>query len=397
MAMSQKIKNNLNCEMLKSIVNNIKISINVFNKKGERIFVNPYYYHLSGTPEGTAFAPDMITGENKKKGEYLTKKLMRAIKTDKIFEIHNFYYKSHSKQTKRYFDFIIGPLKNNQNEIIGGYTTAKDVTMRFVAKRKLVQLNNLLEKKIQERTATLEKMNQELKKISEEKNMIVSDVAHEIKTILTIIRGNLDILNLDQKSREPIEIECCNEINEEIKKMNKISSDLVFIVKSKQYADTFKFERLNAGALIGELVKKYKNINKDKIKIINIYKSKKPVYIFADKEKISALFSNLIENSIKFNEKKTKLWISIKNGSSLVRIVFKDNGIGIEKEKIGFIFSPFFKVDKTSRKRDDHFAKGFGLGLALCKKIAEAHKGEIIAKSDGLNTGTTFEVVLPKK
>lgn len=396
MPKNHKTKNNLNREIFKSIVDNIEISINVFDKEGKRIYVNPYYYHLSGTPEKSNFAPDMITGENKKKGEYLTRKLMQAIKLGKVFEIHNFFYKSHFKQTKRYFDFVIGPLKNSQNKIIGGYTTVKDVTTRFKARRKSIRLHNLLEKKVQERTASLEKMNQELKKLSEEKNMIVSDVAHEIKTILTIIKGNLEILNLDQKSREPMEIECHNEINEEIRKMSKISSELVFIVKSKQYVDTFKFERFNMKTLVSELIKKYNNISKDKIKIANMYKFAKPVYIFADKEKISTVFSNLIENAIKFNEKKANLRVNIKSNPSSVKIIFKDDGIGIDKEKIDFIFSPFFKVDKTNQKRNDKLEKGFGLGLTLCKKIIEAHKGEIIAKSDGLSKGATFEVILPK-
>lgn len=396
--MSSEIKAPLGASMLKSVIDNINVSINVFDRKGKRIFANPYYYHLSGKPAGSKLSPDMVTGENRMKGEYLTKKLMQAMRQDKVFEVHNFFYKSKSAKTIRYFDFVIGPLKDEKGKIIGGYTTVKDVTTRFLAKRNLMRLNNTLENRVEERTKKLEEINKELKRVSEEKNMMVSDIAHDIKTILTIIKGNMEMLDIGKKATEPFEIECQKEIEEEIEKMNRVSSDLVFIAKSQQYADMFKLEKFDVSSLLKETLKKYKIFAEGKISIINNNPSGKPLYVTADRAKISVLIGNLIENAIKFRQAKgAKLLISLQNNKEVVRLIFKDNGIGVDKDKLVFIFSPFFQADKTNNKnRDKKMERGFGLGLAICKKIVEAHKGTIIAKSEGLNKGTTFEVSLPK-
>ncbi len=382
--------------MLRSVIDNIEISINVFDKGGNRIFVNPYYYHLSGKPIGSSLSHDMITGENEEKGEYLTKKLTSAMKNDKTFEVHNFFYRPKGKKTTRYFDFIIGPLKNGKGDIIGGYTTVKDVTTRYLARKKLMRLNNSLEKKVQERTEKLEKINQELKKMSGEKNMIVSDIAHEIKTILTIIKGNIEMLELRKRATEPFEFECLEEIDKEMEKMSNIASDLVFIAKSKEYAQIFKMEKVDIANLTREEIKSHKIIIKNKFKVKLNNNIHKKIWVKGDKAKIRTLISNVINNAIKFGKENGNLTINIKQVDSKVILEFKDDGVGIEKEKLDYIFNPFFQADKTRSFRERKFGRGFGLGLAICKKIVAAHEGKIWAQSEGLGKGATVTIQLVK-
>jgi signal transduction histidine kinase len=387
---ASEIKNKFDFNIFENIINDIEVSINIFDKNGKRIFINPYYYRLSGRPKGSKISSDMSIGEDKKKAEYLTKKVLESIKTGKILKIKNFFYTNKRRKNKprRYFNFLIGPIKDKEGTIIGAYTMVTDVTARFLARRKLMSLNSDLNKKVSERTRRLEMM-------SKEKNMLVSDVAHEIKTVLTIIKGNMEILQLDKKTRDPLEIECWKEIQNEIEKMSKIASDLVFIAKSEQYAETFKFENFNVARLIKELIKKYTLIAKDKIKIV--FKSEfanQPV-VLADKAKITTLICNLIENALKFSQEDTRLWITLKSENSMIHLSFRDNGVGIGKENIDFIFSPFFQVNKANAKNSKKIERGFGLGLAICKKIIDAHKGRIYAKSDGPGKGTTFHIDIP--
>jgi PAS domain S-box-containing protein len=383
-------------EMLRSVIDDIKISINVFDRSGNRIFVNPYYYHLSGKPIGSELSSDMITGENEEKGEHLTNKLMDAIKNDKTFEVHNFFYRSKGKKTSRYFDFIIGPLKNQEGKIIGGYTTVKDVTTRHLARRKLMRLNNSLEKKVKERTENLEKANEALKKISTEKNMIVSDIAHEIKTILTIIKGNIEMLELKKRATEPFEFECLEEIDKEMGKMSNIASDLVFIAKAKEYAQIFKMEKVDIVSLIKEEIKSHKIIIKNKFRVRLNNNINKKIWIKGDKAKIKTIISNIINNAIKFGKEKGNLTINIRQADSKVILEFKDDGLGIEKDKLDYIFNPFFQADKSRSFRERKFGRGFGLGLAICKKIVAAHEGKIWAQSEGLGKGATVTIQLSK-
>lgn len=383
--------------MLRAIVENIEISINVFDNKGRRIFVNPFYYHLAGKSPDSKFTPKLYSGGHKKRGDYVTKKVMEAIKSGKVTEIHNSFYKSRYKKTRWYFDYLIGPLRDEKGGIIGAYSMVKDVTARYLAKRKLMRLNTELEKKVRERTENLEKTNKKLKKISEEKNTIVSDIAHEIKTILTVIKGNFEMMDIKKNAKDPFELECHDEIEKEIKKMSKIASDLVFIVKSKEYAKLLKMGNFDVIQLLKESIKNRRISvgNKFKISLNNKLKTKKSATIKADKSKMLTLFGNLIENAIKFGKENGHLEVTVHQDKSMIYIEFKDDGIGIEKDKIDFIFSPFYQTDKSRTMRHSKYERGFGLGLAICSKIVSAHGGNITASSQGPNMGATITVSLP--
>jgi signal transduction histidine kinase len=394
------MKNNqktLNPKMLRAVIDNAEISINVFDISGKRIFVNPFYYRLAGKPPSSKFTPKLHSGGHKKKGDYITKKVIAAIQSGKVTEIHNSFYKSRFKKTRRYFDYLIGPLRNDKGEIIGAYSMVKDVTSRFLARRNLMKLNTELEKKVRERTEKLEKMNKKLKKISEEKNTIVSDIAHEIKTILTVIKGNFDMMDIEKNVKDPFGLECHGEIEKEIKKMSKIASDLVFIVKSKEYAKLLKMAHFNVIQLIKEAIRNHRKSigNKFKINLANKLKSKKMATIKGDKAKILTLFGNLIENAVKFGKEDGNLEITVHKDKSMIYIEFKDDGIGIEDEKIDFIFSPFYQTNKSGILRNSRYERGFGLGLAICNKIVTTHNGKIWAESKGLNKGSIFTVSFP--
>jgi signal transduction histidine kinase len=110
------------------------------------------------------------------------------------------------------------------------------------------------------------------------------------------------------------------------------------------------------------------------------------VILRADVDKIKRIFVNLIKNSVEAMPEGGKLTIKSKATKEKVRIVFSDTGPGISKEVLDKIFVPLFTTK----------AKGMGLGLAICKRIVEAHGGSITAES-ALGKGTTFTVTLPVK
>ncbi|MEW6557888.1 MAG: ATP-binding protein [Elusimicrobiota bacterium] len=144
------------------------------------------------------------------------------------------------------------------------------------------------------------------------------------------------------------------------------------------------------------------------IEVIKTYQPDNSI-IRIDKTRISAVFENLISNSIKAiaevggDTLGGKLFVSIypqlhpygkrvtdliKEGGKTVVIEFKDTGIGIEKDNLGKILSLFFSLSKS-------VVSGTGLGLSVCESIVESFGGEILVESEGLNKGATFKVVLP--
>ena len=102
------------------------------------------------------------------------------------------------------------------------------------------------------------------------------------------------------------------------------------------------------------------------------------------------MINNLVSNAFRYTPKDGKITITANKNSKFVELSVKDNGKGIEKDKLPFIFKRFYRVDKSRDRRSG----GAGLGLTITKRLVEAHGGKIIAQSTP-GTGTTFKFTLP--
>jgi len=113
------------------------------------------------------------------------------------------------------------------------------------------------------------------------------------------------------------------------------------------------------------------------------------VTIVGDKIRLQQLFTNLIDNAIKYTSKGA-IHIALEKDGETIRVQVKDTGIGMSKEEQGKVFKRFYRVDK-SRSRE---TGGVGLGLSIAEWIVQAHHGRIEVQSE-LNRGSTFTVSLP--
>ena len=102
------------------------------------------------------------------------------------------------------------------------------------------------------------------------------------------------------------------------------------------------------------------------------------------------LFSNILENSVKYSKEKGRIIIDAKEEKNKLKISVKDDGIGLTNDQLRHIFEEFYKADESRHDFDST-----GLGLSICKKIVEKHKGDIWIESPGLNKGTTVSFTLP--
>lgn len=118
----------------------------------------------------------------------------------------------------------------------------------------------------------------------------------------------------------------------------------------------------------------------------------RPVLYRINQSLFDMLLMNLATNALKYNASDTpQIMVRFELKPASVCMVFKDNGIGLEKKEIKKIFKKFYQ----SGRADDMTAKGTGLGLYLVQNIARLHKGKVIANSEGRDTGATFTLVLP--
>ncbi|HEY2847273.1 MAG TPA: HAMP domain-containing sensor histidine kinase, partial [Pyrinomonadaceae bacterium] len=117
-----------------------------------------------------------------------------------------------------------------------------------------------------------------------------------------------------------------------------------------------------------------------------------PVEISADREELRTVFSNLIDNAIKYSPDGPRLSIRVAERMRWTDIVVKDNGIGLSRADLKRIFKRFYRShDKAAAS-----AKGTGLGLPIVRAIVERHGGKVTADSAGSGKGSTFLVRLPR-
>jgi len=271
------------------------------------------------------------------------------------------------------------PIKSGQRiEILG---IARDITERKQMQKKLEEYSQHLEALVEQRTRQLKEAQEKL--IKSERLAAVGEVAamvgHDLRNPLTGIKGATYYLKtklyskVDEKTREMLEL-----IEADIEYANKIITDLL------EYSREVHLEltETNPKTIITEtlhLIKAPKNIQ-----IIN--RTRREPKIKIDIEKMARVFHNLVINAIDAMPNGGKLTITSRKTNDAVKFIFKDTGIGMTKETMEKIFTPFFTTK----------AKGMGLGLPICKRIIEAHGGKITVES-AVGEGTTFTLTLPIK
>lgn len=214
----------------------------------------------------------------------------------------------------------------------------------------------------------------------ERERQFTSDVSHELRTPLTVIETCAD----DALSTDNPEIirENLNTIKKENERMTKMISQLLFL--SRGYEGRIRFEPEEF--ILWDLVQSVVEVSfiKAQEKNIKIHNNvPEGLVIFADQSLFIQLFVNLVDNAVKYGHEDGNIWIEAFECEGFIRIIVRDDGIGISEGDIDHIFDRFYRAD---RARD---RSGQGLGLSIVKWIVELHGGEIFAVSNA-EKGTTF-------
>ena len=202
-----------------------------------------------------------------------------------------------------------------------------------------------------------------------------SDVSHELRTPLSVIltAGELASQEDDlQQYKESMEI-----ILRQGNKMSKMINSM--LEYSRLDTQNLCFEGIDFSSLVSALAKDIELTDTKSIKLLCDIQD--DVFVFADRELISRLVSNLITNAFKYTKQNGSISVSLKNNNGICELSVKDDGIGISKKDIEKIFNMFYRSD-TSRNEP-----GFGLGLSFVKKIAAIHGGTIeVISTEGVGS-----------
>ena len=248
--------------------------------------------------------------------------------------------------------------------------------------KKLSEMNKYLEKKVKERTT-------EVESLLKQKNDFINQLGHDLKTPLGPLINLIPLLK--RKENNPKKKEILEVLHQDVELMKNLVVNTLELARLNLPKTRFTFEDINLKKEIEKIIENKKIIfNKNNIKIKN--KINKKHNVKADKQEFEVLITNLIDNSIKYNNENGEVLLESKEDNDQIIISIKDTGIGLEKKQIDNIFDEFYKADKSR-----HDIESSGLGLSICKRIVEKHNGKIWVESPGFNKGSIFFFTLPKK
>ncbi|MCB9058180.1 MAG: HAMP domain-containing protein [Calditrichae bacterium] len=237
-------------------------------------------------------------------------------------------------------------------------------------------------------TITLNNLLERLNKAFETQRRFMADAAHELKTPLTLLRTHWEN-ELNNPDLEDAFKERLVQDVETIGRLNQMINKLLFLAQTEDVTDQLELSQVKLDDFLRDLINDTKILAELKHQQLTAVELE-PVSIQADRNQLYQLFFNLIDNAIKYTPEKGKIMISLKGDGQNVKIKIHDTGSGIDGEKQAFIFERFYRVDKDRSRKTG----GSGLGLSICKLIAESHKGSISVESQ-VHHGSTFTVILP--
>lgn len=231
-----------------------------------------------------------------------------------------------------------------------------------------------------------DQMIQKLQYTFNHQKQFLLDVAHELKTPLTIIRGNAEVtLRAKNMSREGY-AETLQDIVNLTGEMKVLVEDLLLLSHFQVDELPFDLKPIDLSKVLPEVVQEVKPIAQDKGLSLIFLSPGQSLMIAGDLHRIKQLFYIFFENAFKFTPTGGSLSLSAQQKEGRCQLAFSDTGMGIPKDDLPYVFNRFYRGSRS--------AGGSGLGLAIAKSIVEKHRGQIYVNSQP-GQGTEFMMSFP--
>ncbi len=217
-----------------------------------------------------------------------------------------------------------------------------------------------------------------------------ADAAHELRTPIAALRGETEVLLAKERSSADYREALGNNL-ERLDYITRLVNDLLLLSQADEGEKTLNRKSVPLTILVRDIGEAFQAVAQQKGIALSLRASDE-VPVSGDDTRLRQLFSNLIDNAIKYTPQGGKITVSLVPDKNTVTVSIRDTGIGIPKKDIPFVFDRFYRVGK-SRSRENG---GTGLGLSISQWIARAHQGSIAIASQ-LGRGTTVTVTLPRE
>ena len=232
-------------------------------------------------------------------------------------------------------------------------------------------------------------------KRDEESKELISNISHDLKTPLTTIKGYVEGF-MDGVADSPEKMDkYIRTIYNKANDMDRLIGELTIYSKIDTNKIPYNFVKLNVDEYFSDCIDEINtDLSARGIKLTYINYVDKDVKVIADPEQLRRVINNIISNSVKYMDKEER-YVAIRlkdeREDGYVEVEIEDNGKGMEASEIPYIFDRFYRTDASRNSSQG----GSGIGLAIVKKIIEAHGGSIWAVSKK-GTGTTMHFILRK-
>lgn len=380
----EKLKLEKELTKYKKFFNEIRLAIYETSADGKIIDINPYGVKMLGYSTKDEILQSSVKNQIYSNPSDRQKFLDRV---ERVGFVKNFEIKIKRKDGKHLVTSDTSFInKDEKGNIISFFGVLKDITQ---SKDVEEQLKEYVEK-LAVLNRKLVRSETELKKINASKDKFFSIIAHDLRAPFTSLLGLTDFLthDIDNLSKEEVKI-FAQKINVSSKGIFELVENLLdwarIQTESMEYNphsfDLHEVCQTILNTMVGVSVKK-------KINLCN--NVSKGTTVFADKNTINSIIQNLVANALKFTKRDGKISIDARLNDKFYVVSVKDNGIGISKDDV----ERLFKIDEHYTTYGTANEKGTGLGLILCKELAEMNGGKIWVESE-IDEGSTFYFTVP--
>jgi PAS domain S-box-containing protein len=225
-----------------------------------------------------------------------------------------------------------------------------------------------------------------LRESDRRKDEFLAMLAHELRNPLAPIRSGLDVLELSGARDDVVGL-----MKEQVVHMVRLVDDLLDVSRIMRGKVQLRRETVDAASIVQRSIEAVRPLVEESRHTLESTFPEEPVWVEADPVRLAQVFTNLLNNSVKYTEPRGQIVVALCRENEEAVVSVRDSGIGIEPELLPHIFDLFRQADRSLERSRG----GLGIGLTLVRSLAEMHGGSVVARSEGAGKGSEFVVRLP--
>ncbi len=252
----------------------------------------------------------------------------------------------------------ISPVKNASGKVIGASKVARDITARKGEDRR--------------------------------NNEFLALLAHELRNPLAPLRNALQVIRMAGNDRNTIE-HSRNTMERQLQHLVRLVDDLLDVSRISQGKLQLRKERITLAAVVTNALELCEGMFAQQDHELTVALPEEDVFLDADKTRMAQALCNLLNNAVKFSDRGSRVWLTVRREGPVAEFSVKDTGVGIPAQMLPTVFDLFTQVDRSLEKSQG----GLGVGLTIVKRLIEMHGGSVEARSEGYGMGSEFILRLP--